>query len=63
MKKCSFCAAKVPDSMELPCGWGYAKLTFDNKVTELRFCPKHRNEAKEKLDLVLSNKKGGELNV
>ena len=59
MKQCSFCDAKVPDSVKLPHGWGYAKLSVGNKVTEVRFCSKHRKEAEEKLDLVFGNKKGG----
>ena len=51
MRECSFCEAKVPDSVKLPYGWGHAKLSVGSKITEVTFCPKHRKEAEKKLDL------------
>ena len=53
MRECTFCEAKVPDCMKLPGGWGRAKLSVGKEVTEVTFCPKHRKEAEEKLDLAL----------
>lgn len=52
MYHCSFCK-NVTNTYEgkLPAGWGYAKLSVGNKVTEVTFCPKHRKEAERKLDL------------
>lgn len=51
MRQCNFCKAKVPDSLKLPYGWGYAKLSVGNTVVEVTFCPKHRKEAEKKLAL------------
>ena len=54
MRKCTFCEAKVPDGMKLPDGWGHAKLSVGEEITEVAFCPKHRKEAEKKLDLMFS---------
>ena len=54
MRECDFCEAKVPDSVKLPEGWGRAKFSVGENVTKVTFCPKHRKEAEEKLDLAFS---------
>lgn len=53
--KCSFCPAQ---SNEIKKGWGYAKLTTPNGLVEVTFCPKHRKEAEEKLDLAFGLPQG-----
>ena len=47
--QCSFCQDNT-DKIDF--GWGYAKLvTPSYGVIEVTFCPKHRLEAEEKLDV------------
>lgn len=53
--KCSFCPAQ---SNTIKNGWGYAKLTTPSDEVEVTFCPKHRNEAEEKLDLAFGLPRG-----
>jgi len=53
MRKCSFCEAKVPDSVKLPEGWGTARGKVFGVEFDIAFCPKHRKEAEDKLDLIL----------
>ncbi|KKL18221.1 hypothetical protein LCGC14_2477700 [marine sediment metagenome] len=53
MKKCSFCKQKYT-SENLPEGWGKASGKVGIKEFALVFCPAHRKEAEEKLDLIFS---------
>ena len=48
--KCSFCKAKIW-SEKLPESWGKAKAKVGDKEIDLTFCPQHRKEAEEKLDI------------
>lgn len=53
MEHCSFCKAKTKRvDGRLSEGWGKAKLTIPGKEpVDVTFCPDHRKEAAEKLDL------------
>lgn len=52
MIKCDFCEALRENKQGYTHGWGHAKLQFgDNPPVEVTFCPKHRKEAEEKLDI------------
>ncbi len=57
MYKCSFCEAKAPDNVKLPDGWGHAKGNVLEQKFDITFCPKHRKEAEEKLDLIFAKRK------
>ena len=55
MFKCSFCEAKTQDK-KLPEGWGRAKGKLPGREFDITFCPDHRKEAEDKLDLIFSTK-------
>ena len=52
MVKCDFCDTIVYGYHEerLPEGWGHVRLA----VGRFEFCPKHLEEAKKKMDLVVN---------
>lgn len=54
MEKCSFCEAETKRGLggKLPEGWGIAKGTVFGQSFDITFCPEHRVEAEEKLDLI-----------
>jgi hypothetical protein len=47
--KCSFCPAETDRIIS---GWGYVELETPGGKVGVTFCPKHRKEAEEKLDIV-----------
>ena len=53
MENCSFC-----EEIEgkLPEGWGRAKGNVFGESFDITFCPKHRKEAEEKLDVIFKAK-------
>ena len=58
MIKCSFCEAIIENTEKLPEGWGRAKLVVgDEEKVNITFCPEHRKEAEEKLDLIFKQDK------
>ncbi|GAI61093.1 unnamed protein product [marine sediment metagenome] len=55
MIKCSFCEAIIENTEKLPEGWGRAKLQVPSVETvDITFCPLHRKEAEEKLDVAFT---------
>ena len=58
MIQCLFCEAMIENTEKLPEGWGRAKLVVGGKEkVNITFCPKHRKEAEEKLDLIFKQDK------
>ena len=51
MFECTFCYKKS-NTEKLPDGWGRAKGNVGDKKFDITFCPDHRKEAEEKLDLL-----------
>ena len=58
MEKCSFCEAVTERGLDgkLPDGWGKAKGNVLGQSFDITFCPEHRREAEEKLDLIFKPK-------
>jgi hypothetical protein len=52
---CSFCPARTD---RIRNGWGHAKLVTPGGMVEVTFCPKHRNEAEDKLDMAFGLPRG-----
>jgi len=58
MYQCSFCKAQSLTT-KIPKEWGKAKLQVPGMGTvDVTFCPLHRKEGEEKLDLALEQIKG-----
>lgn len=58
MEECSFCEDKTErdSNGKLPEGWGKAKLDIPGvEPVDVTFCPLHRAEAEEKLDLAFAH--------
>ncbi|MBA7654778.1 hypothetical protein ES703_62671 [subsurface metagenome] len=57
-EKCSFCEEKTDRDSggKLPDGWGKAKGNVSGESFDITFCPKHRKEAEEKLDIIFKVK-------
>ena len=58
MEKCSFCPVTTDRTNEgkLPEGWGQAKGNVFGESFDITFCPEHRKEAEEKLDVIFKVK-------
>ncbi|KKM04215.1 hypothetical protein LCGC14_1766410 [marine sediment metagenome] len=58
MYQCSFCKAQSPTT-RIPNEWGRAKLQAPGLTSvDVTFCPLHKEEAMEKLDLAFEQIKG-----